>query len=46
MAAGYSLADIAACTELAYAVADDVKLDAFGVEEAAAEKASRSVLGL
>ena len=46
VAVGYSLADIAGCTHLAYTVADDVKLDAFGVEEAAAEKASRSVLGL
>ena len=46
VAAGYSLADIAACTELAYTVADDVKLDAFGADEAAAEKAARSVLGL
>ncbi len=30
VAAGYTLADIAACTELAYTVADDVKLAAFG----------------
>ena len=27
---GYTLDDIAACTDMAYAVADDVKLDAFG----------------
>ena len=30
VAKGYTLDDIAACTELAYAVADDVKLDAYG----------------
>ena len=35
VAAGYSLADIAACTDLTYTVADDVKLDAFGAEETA-----------
>ena len=39
VAAGYTLADIAACTDLAYTVADDVKLDAFGAEEAVADKA-------
>ncbi len=39
VAAGYTLADIAACTELAYTVAADVKLDAFGAEEAVADKA-------
>jgi len=32
VAVGYSLDDIAACTDMAYAVADDVKLDAFGAE--------------
>jgi len=35
VAAGYSLADIAACTDMAYTVADDVKLDAYGAEEVA-----------
>ena len=30
VASGYSLDDIAACTDLAYTVADDVKLGAFG----------------
>jgi acetate CoA/acetoacetate CoA-transferase beta subunit len=30
VAVGYTLADIAACTHLAYAVADDIKLDAYG----------------
>ena len=30
VAKGYSLDDIATCTDMAYAVADDVKLDAFG----------------
>jgi acetate CoA/acetoacetate CoA-transferase beta subunit len=30
VAVGYSLADIAACTGMAYTVADDVKLDAYG----------------
>ena len=30
VAVGYTLDDIAACTDMAYAVADDVKLDAFG----------------
>ncbi len=30
VAAGYTLSDIAACTELAYTVAEDVKLEAFG----------------
>ena len=35
VAVGYTLDDIAACTDMAYRVADDVKLDAFGapVEE-------------
>ena len=33
VAAGYSLDDIAACTDMAYAVAPDVKLGAFGAEE-------------
>jgi acetate CoA/acetoacetate CoA-transferase beta subunit len=32
VARGYSLADIAACTDMSYAVADDVKMDAFGGE--------------
>ncbi|MFA4965169.1 MAG: 3-oxoacid CoA-transferase subunit B [Thermoleophilia bacterium] len=31
VAAGYSLSDIVACTEFAYAVADDVRLDAYGL---------------
>ena len=30
VAVGYTLDDIAACTDFAYTVADDVKLDAFG----------------
>ena len=30
VAAGYSLEAIAACTDMAYAVADDVRMDAFG----------------
>ena len=30
VAVGYTLDDIAACTDMAYTVADDVKLDAFG----------------
>ena len=30
VAVGYTLDDIAACTDMAYAVADDVRLDAFG----------------
>jgi acetate CoA/acetoacetate CoA-transferase beta subunit len=30
VARGYSLDDIAACTDMAYTVADDVRLDAFG----------------
>ncbi|MCX6364614.1 MAG: 3-oxoacid CoA-transferase subunit B [Actinobacteria bacterium] len=30
VAAGHTLDDIAACTDMAYVVADDVKLDAFG----------------
>ena len=30
VAAGYTLDDIAACTDMAYNVADDVVLDAFG----------------
>jgi len=30
VAVGYSLDDIAACTDMAYAVADDIKLDAYG----------------
>jgi acetate CoA/acetoacetate CoA-transferase beta subunit len=30
VARGYTLEDIAACTDMAYTVADDVKLDAFG----------------
>jgi acetate CoA/acetoacetate CoA-transferase beta subunit len=30
VAAGYTLDDIAACTDMAYSVADDVRLDAFG----------------
>lgn len=30
VAVGYTLEDIAACTDFAYAVADDVKLDAYG----------------
>jgi len=30
VACGYTLDDIAACTDMAYTVADDVKLDAFG----------------
>jgi len=34
VAVGYSLDDIAACTDMAYAVADDVKLDAFGAPQA------------
>ncbi len=32
VAVGYTLGDIAACTDLAYTVADDVKMDAFGGE--------------
>jgi acetate CoA/acetoacetate CoA-transferase beta subunit len=34
VACGYSLDDIAACTDMAYTVADDVKLNAFGGGEA------------
>lgn len=34
VAVGFTLDDIAACTDFAYAVADDVKLDAFGAPEA------------
>ena len=34
VACGYTLDDIAACTDMAYTVADDVKLDAFGGDEA------------
>ena len=30
VAVGYSLDDIAACTDMAYSVAEQVKLDAFG----------------
>ena len=30
VAAGYTLDDIAACTDMAYSVADDVRLDAYG----------------
>ena len=30
VAVGYTLNDIAACTDMAYSVADDVRLDAFG----------------
>jgi 3-oxoacid CoA-transferase B subunit len=30
VAVGHTLLDIAACTDMAYTVADDVKLDAFG----------------
>ena len=30
VAVGYTPDDIAACTDMAYSVADDVKLDAFG----------------
>jgi acyl CoA:acetate/3-ketoacid CoA transferase beta subunit len=30
VAVGYTLDDIAACTDMAYTVADDVRLDAFG----------------
>ncbi len=30
VARGYSLDDIAACTDMAYTVADEIKLDAFG----------------
>ena len=30
VAVGYTLDDIAACTDMAYTVADDVALDAFG----------------
>jgi acetate CoA/acetoacetate CoA-transferase beta subunit len=30
VACGYTLADIAACTDMAYTVADDVKLEAYG----------------
>ena len=33
VACGYSLDDIAACTDMAYAVADDVKLEAYGADE-------------
>ena len=33
VAVGYTLRDIAACTDFAYAVADDVKLDAFGAPQ-------------
>jgi acetate CoA/acetoacetate CoA-transferase beta subunit len=43
VAVGYSLDDIAGCTHLAYTVADDVKLDAYGGDVG---DASRSVLGL
>ena len=32
VASGYTLDDIAACTDMAYAVAEQVKLDAFGGE--------------
>jgi len=39
VACGYGLDDIAACTDLAYTVADDVRLDAFGAEEAVADRA-------
>jgi len=46
VAVGYSLADIAGCTHLAYTVADDVKLDAYGGEEVAVDRASKSVLGI
>ncbi len=46
VAAGYSLDDIAGCTHLAYTVADDVKLDAYGGEEVAVDRASKSVLGI
>ena len=46
VAVGYSLDDIAACTHLAYTVADDVKLDAYGGEEVAVDRASKSVLGI
>ena len=30
VARGYTLDDIAACTDMAYVVAEDVKLDAYG----------------
>ena len=33
VARGYSLNDIAACTQMAYTVADDVKLEAYGAPE-------------
>ena len=33
VAKGYALDDIAACTDMTYTVADDVKLDAYGGEE-------------
>jgi acetate CoA/acetoacetate CoA-transferase beta subunit len=33
VARGYTLADIAACTEMSYTVSDNVKLDAYGDEE-------------
>ena len=46
VAAGYSLDDIAGCTHLAYTVADNVKLDAYGGEEIAVDRASKSVLGI
>jgi len=32
VARGYSLDDVAACTEMDYAVADDVKMEAYGPE--------------
>ncbi len=34
VARGFTLEDIAACTDMTYAVADDVKLDAYGAEDA------------
>ena len=40
VACGYTLDDIAACTDMAYTVADDVRLEAFG---APAETARRGV---
>ena len=39
VAGGYTLDDIAACTDMAYTVADDVKLNAFGGDEAVGDKA-------
>ena len=39
VAAGYSLDDIAACTDMAYAVAADVKLNAYGEEAATGAQA-------